>query len=72
MKLITVIFLSFLFSNCTLNKNLTKNLNNNKTKKNELNQVLKNHNDVIRMSLDQYDIYIDDYTKKSKYPDISK
>ena len=72
MKLIIVIFLSFLFSNCTLNKNLTNNLNNNKTKQNELNKVLNNDSEVIRMTLEQYEIYIDDYTKKSKYPDISK
>ncbi len=24
------------------------------------------------MTLEEYEIYIDDYTKKSKYPDISK
>ena len=72
MKLIIVIFLSFLFSNCTLNKNLTNNLNNNKTKQNELNKILNNDSEVIRMTLEQYEIYIDDYTKKSKYPDISK
>jgi hypothetical protein len=24
------------------------------------------------MTLNEYELYIDDYTKKSKYPDISK
>ena len=28
--------------------------------------------DITSMTLNEYEIYIDDYTKKSKYPDISK
>ena len=28
--------------------------------------------DIRNMSLEEYEIYIDAYSKKSKYPDISK
>ena len=38
----------------------------------KINQVLKNADDITSMTLEEYEIYIDDYTKKSNYPDISK
>ena len=37
-----------------------------------LNEILKKADDITSMTLEEYEIYIDDYTKKSKYPDISK
>ena len=41
-----------------------------KIKKNYLN-VLKKSEDITNMTFEEYEIYIDDYTKKSKYPDIT-
>ena len=35
-------------------------------------EILKKSDDITKMTLEEYEIYIDDYTKKSKYPDISK
>ena len=38
----------------------------------KLSEVLKKSEDITNMSYDEYKIYIDDYTKKSKYPDINQ
>ena len=38
----------------------------------KINEILKKSDDITKMTLEEYEIYIDDYTKKSKYPDISK
>ena len=35
-------------------------------------KILKKSKDITLMTLDEYKLYIEDYTKKSKYPDISK
>jgi hypothetical protein len=40
--------------------------------KNNYPEVLKKSEDITTMTLQEYEIYIDDYTKKSKYPDISQ
>ncbi len=33
---------------------------------------IKKADDITTMTLEEYKIYIDDHTKKSKYPDISQ
>ena len=43
-----------------------------KNNQKKLNEILKKADDITSMTLEEYEIYIDDYTKKSKYPDISK
>jgi hypothetical protein len=40
--------------------------------KKKLSEVLKKSEDITNMTHDEYKIYIDDYTKKSKYPDINQ
>ena len=40
--------------------------------KKKLSKILKKTDDITTMTLEEYEIYIDDYTKKSKYPDISQ
>ena len=75
MKLIiTFVFLVFL-TNCSLNKD-SKYWTEDVVKKSEdqkkLSELLKKSEDITTMTLEEYKIYIDDYTKKSKYPDISK
>jgi hypothetical protein len=75
MKLIFIIFIFFLLNNCSLNKD-SKNWTVNLVKKSEdhkkLSEVIKKSEDITNMSYDEYKIYIDDYTKKSKYPDINQ
>ena len=75
MRSFLVIFFSLIISNCSLNKDSkywTENSTESKTNQKKLNEILKKTDDITSMTLEEYEIYIDDYTKKSKYPDISK
>ena len=75
MRIFIIIFFSLILANCSLNKDSqywTENSVNNKTNQKNINKILKKVEDVTSMTLEEYKIYIDDYTKKSKYPDISK
>ena len=75
MKKFIIIFFSLILTNCSLNKDSqywTENTIEKKTDQEKLNQILKKSDDITSMTLEEYKIYIDDYTKKSKYPDISK
>ena len=69
-------FLSILFlNNCSLDKDSSYwNEDSIKNKENQkrLSKILKKTDDITKMTIEEYEIYIDDYTKKSKYPDISK
>ena len=38
----------------------------------KMSEILKKSDDITTMSIEEYDIYIDDYIKKSKYPNISE
>ena len=74
MKYLLIIFLLFL-SNCSLNKDSqfwTEHPVENKKNQKKITEILKKSDDITKMTLEEYEIYIDDYTKKSKYPDISK
>ena len=71
-----VIILIFLFlQSCSLNNDSKYWNEHNEKKKIEqknLLEIIKKSNDITKMSLDEFKIYIDDYTKKSKYPDITQ
>ena len=75
MKLIFIFSIILIFSNCSLNKD-SKYWNEKVVKNSEdqkkLTDVLKKSEDITNMTIEEYEIYIDDYTKKSKYPDISQ
>ena len=74
MRKFIIIFFSLILANCSLNKDSqywTENSIENKNNQKKLNQILKKADDITSMTLEEYEIYIDDYTKKSKYPDIS-
>ena len=75
MKLVFIFFIFFLLNNCSLNKD-SKYWTEDVVKKSEdqkkLSEVLKKSEDITNMSYAEYKIYIDDYTKKSKYPDINQ
>ena len=75
MRLILTLFLLLLLNNCSLNKD-SKYWTEDVVKKNEnqkkLRNILKKSEDITTMTFEEYEIYIDDYTKKSKYPDINQ
>ena len=68
--------ISFLFlSNCSLDKN-SEFWNEDPIKKKEnqqkISKILEKSADITSMTIEEYELYIEEYTKKSKYPDISK
>ena len=75
MKLIFILILLLLLNNCSLNqdsKYWTEDVEKRKETKKKLSKILKKTDDITTMTLEEYEIYIDDYTKKSKYPDINQ
>ena len=75
MKFVFIFFIIILLNNCSLNKDSkywTEDIVKTSEDQKKLTEVLKKSEDITNMSFEEYEIYIDDYTKKSKYPDISK
>jgi len=75
MKFVFIIFIIFLLNNCSLNKDSkywTEDVVKKSKDQKKLSEVLKKSDDITNMTYDEYKIYIDDYTKKSKYPDINQ
>ena len=75
MKIIlSLIVILFLYS-CSLNKdliNFRENVIKKKEEKDKLSKILKKSNNITLMTLEEYKIYIEDYTKISNYPDLSR
>ena len=74
MKLVFIFFIILFLTNCSLNKDSkywTENVVKKSKDQKKLSEVLKKSEDITNMTYDEYKIYIDDYTKKSKYPDIN-
>ena len=75
MKIIFIFFIFLFLNNCSLSKD-SKYWTEDVVKKGEdqkkLSEVLKKSEDITNMTYEEYEIYIDDYTKKSKYLDISQ
>ena len=75
MKIIYILFIFMSLNNCSLNKDSkywTEDVVKKSENKKKLSEVLKKSEDITNMTYDEYKIYIDDYTKKSKYPDINQ
>ena len=75
MKLTFISIIFLLLNNCSLNKDSkywTEDVEKRDENKKQLSGILKKSEDITTMTLKEYEIYIDDYTKKSKYPDISQ
>ena len=75
MKFTFILSLFFILSNCSLNtdsKYWTEDVEKRKENEKKLSKILKKTDDITTLTLEEYKIYIDDHTKKSKYPDISQ
>ena len=74
MKLVFIFFIILFLNNCSLNKD-SKYWTEDVIKKSEdqkkISQTIKKPEDITSMTFEEYEIYIDDYTKKSIYPDIN-
>jgi len=75
MKFLISLLVLIIFNNCSLNKDSqywTEDVVKKKNNQKKLLIILKKADDITTMTPSEYEIYIDDLTKKSKYPDISK
>jgi predicted nucleic acid-binding protein len=75
MKLILILYIFLHLTNCSLSTDSdfwTKDLSNKKKDPIKMSNILKNTSYSTEMSLDEFKNYIDDYTKKSKYPNINQ
>ena len=71
-KLLFIAFL-ILLNACSFNID-SKYWNEKSDKKNDnnkLTEIIKKSNDIRLMTIEEYEIYINDYIKKSKFPDIN-
>ncbi len=75
MKYLNLILILILFQSCNYdfdskfwNKYNEKKIVNQK----KLSKIIDKSNDIRSMTMNEYKIYIDDYIRKNKYPDISK
>ena len=74
MRILLYFSLAIVISNCSLNqdsKYWTEDSIKKKVDNQKLIKIIEKSNDIRLMSVDEYKIYIDDYIKKSKFPDIN-
>ena len=67
MKFIFIFSIYLLISNCSLNKDSkywTENTIKNKDRQKKLLEILNKSDDITNMTIEEYEIYIDDHTKK--------
>ena len=68
--------ISFLFlTNCSLDKNSefwNEDMIIKKENEEKISKILGKSADITSMTVEEYELYIEEYTKNSKYPDISK
>jgi len=74
MKKIVLILILIIFQSCSFNNDSVYWNEHNKknNEKKNLIEIIEKSKDITLMSLNEYKIYLDDYIKKSKYPDITK
>ena len=73
MRILIYFVSALIISNCSLNqdsKYWTEDSIKKKVDDYKLIEIIKKSNDIRLMSVDEYKIYVDDYIKKSKFPDI--
>jgi hypothetical protein len=74
MKFVFIFLIILMLNNCSLNKDSkywTEDVDKISEDQKKLPEVIKKSEDITSMTFEEYEIYIDDYTKKSKYPDIN-
>ena len=75
MKLLSYIVILIVISGCSLNKDSaywTEDSIKKKADNIKLIKIIEKSNDIRSMTVEEYEIYIDDYVKNSKYPDINE
>ena len=75
MKFVFIFLIILMLNNCSLNKDSkywTEDVDKISEDQKKLPELIKKSEDITSMTFEEYEIYIDDYTKKSKYPDINQ
>ena len=75
MRFLNIVIILFLFQACSFNNDSQYWNEHNDQKiadKKKLIEIIKKSEDITLMTIDEYNIFIDDYVKKSKFPNISK
>ena len=75
MKYVFSILLLMFLTNCSFNKNSSFWTNDGKEKvklENKFNKILVKSDNPMNMTFDEFEFFINDYNKKSKYPNINK
>ena len=70
MKYLTLIFL-FILSACNLNDNIVE-LNDNTLKKTNVKNFNLSDTEFKRMSFNEFELFLKEYSKNTEYPDINK
>ena len=74
MKILIFFLFYLMITNCSLNKDSqywTEDSIKKKDNSKKLIKIIKKSNDIRLMTVNEYKIYMDDYIKKSKYPDLN-
>ena len=75
MKKTNLFLILLILQSCSFSRDSVYWNEHNKKKikeKQNLVKIIEKSEDINLMSLNEYKIYIDDYIKKSKYPDITQ
>ena len=75
MKIFILILSFFILVNCSFNTDSKFWSESNEKKETydlKLREIMKKSDNIFSMTLDEYMIYLDEYNKNSKYPDINK
>ena len=75
MKLFFISLLFLILNNCSLNNNSkfwTEDVEKKVIIKNELNKILIKSNNLMSLTFNEYMIFINEYDKKSNYPDLNR
>jgi hypothetical protein len=67
--------ISLILTNCSFNENSKFWTEDNIKKisfKKEIGKILKKSNNPLLMTLDEYEIFLNEYVKENSYPDINK
>ena len=70
MKYLSLIFL-FILSGCNLNDNIVK-LNDNIVKKTNVKNFNLSDEEFKKMSFNEFELFLKEYSKNTEYPDINK
>tara|TARA_B100000989_G_scaffold281685_1_gene246125 strand:+ start:1067 stop:1297 length:231 start_codon:yes stop_codon:yes gene_type:complete len=73
MKMLILVLSILFLSNCSFNSNSkywTEDVIKKKKIKNDIKEIVNKSNDIISLSENEFEIYLNDYVSKSNYPTL--